>query len=68
MKSPTISQLLQTIDAYNKAHELHLKYPPEVRTQANPLLQNLYAAAAEAAEALRPLLKVELKTVARKTP
>ena len=62
MKSPTIAQLLQTIDAYNKAHELDLRHPPGEKRGPNPLLENLYFAAENAAIALRPLVKVELKT------
>ena len=66
MKPPTIAQLLQTIEAYNKAHELDLRHGVNAAPVKNPLLENLYFAASDAAEALRPLMKVELKTATKK--
>jgi len=66
MKTPTVAQLLQTIEAYNKAHELDLKHPENERVAANPLLENLYQAASSAAAALKPMVQVEIKTIRKK--
>jgi len=64
---PTISELLEVIREYNRAHELDLQ---ELNTGAvpagkNEFLEDLYFAAAGAARALRPIMQVELSTVAR---
>ena len=52
-KSPTISELLKAIEAYNAAHANHLKYPAAVTSKPEPLMDNLYALAVAAAVELR---------------
>lgn len=59
-KQPTVSELLAVVNAYNKAHELHLHYPPEIRAAKNPLLENLYEAAAIASQELKAVLSANL--------
>ena len=52
-KEPAIAQLLQSIEAYNSAHANHLKYPAAVTSKPEPLMDNLYALAVNAAVELR---------------
>jgi len=58
-KTPSIQQLIDVVNAFNTAHELDLRHaaPPA----KNPLMDDLYDAAAAAAKALKPLMVVELK-------
>jgi hypothetical protein len=51
--APTISELLQAVEAYNAAHANHLKYPVTVTSQPDALMDNLYALAVAAAVELR---------------
>lgn len=58
MRKPvTVEQLLRTIEAFNKAHELHLQHK---NAPIPPFLDNLSVAATDAALALQPIVKVEL--------
>ncbi len=61
-KPATVTELLATVDAFNKAHELDLR-DVRSRGKANPFLENLYEAATNAAKSLQPLVKVEIKMV-----
>lgn len=58
-KKPSIQQLIEVVNAFNKAHELDLRHVTETAKQ-NPLMDDLYDAAAAAAKSLKPLMVVEI--------
>jgi hypothetical protein len=72
---PTIAELQKTIELYNEAHKLDLDEVAAFGVQTlagtdksmpNQFLEDLFLAAQDAAAALKPLMKVQLKAVAKK--
>ena len=59
----TIAELIAVVNAFNEAHKLHLQHGPIYAKVSTPFLDNLSVAATDAALALQPLVRVDVKTV-----